>query len=247
MSTAGGIWQARTWPPGWNVRYVDRTGSTNEDLRRALASGEVGQRSVLVAGHQTAGRGRLDRRWEAPPDVNLLVSFAFTEVPDPAVELTHRVGLAVARALGSLTATERVGLKWPNDVLLDDLKVAGILAVRSTGPDGVPAGIVVGVGVNVGWAPAGAARLGPDHEPADVLLETLTAYDALPDEVQPAYRAALRTLGARVRVELPGGDHVVGRAVDVGADGRLAVLDDCAVTHHLDVGDVVHLRPADPA
>lgn len=169
--------------------------------------------------------------------MNLLVSILFRAVPAEPGELTRRAGLAVVRAVTRFDVG-RVGLKWPNDVLLDDAKLAGILAQRSpTGP------VVVGIGLNVGWAPEGAARLDAGRPPADVLRAVLTAYDALPADVTDAYRAALVTLGRRVRVERPN-DVLVGTAIDVEADGRLVVLDECAVTHRLDVGDVVHLRPA---
>ena len=65
------------WPEGWDVRYVPETGSTNADLLAGLDVGRVGHRAVLAAGHQTAGKGRLDRRWDAPADTNLLMSVAF--------------------------------------------------------------------------------------------------------------------------------------------------------------------------
>ncbi|RLE20138.1 MAG: biotin--[acetyl-CoA-carboxylase] ligase, partial [Actinobacteria bacterium] len=87
---------------------------------QAVEAGETGDRSVLVADHQTNGRGRLDRVWDAPPGVNLLVSIAFIPVPPVAVELTHRVGLATVAAIRALVPGAAVGLKWPNDVLLGD-------------------------------------------------------------------------------------------------------------------------------
>ncbi len=222
------------WPPGWRVRWVTETGSTNADLLAVADSAP--DRSVLVADHQSAGRGRLDRRWDAPPGANLLVSILFRDVPDDPGELTRRVGLAAVDAVASVAGV-RARLKWPNDVLLDDRKLAGILAQRAGN-----GAVVVGIGVNVGWAPDGAAALGHRHRPADVLAALLIAYDALPADVHPHYRAALATIGQRVRVELPA-DEIVGTAIDVEADGRLVVLDECAVTHRLDVGDVVHLRP----
>ena len=77
MTASGSI-----WPAGWTVRHVAETGSTNADLLGALEDGSASHRHVLVADHQTAGRGRLDRTWEAPPGVNLLVSLAFTHVGD---------------------------------------------------------------------------------------------------------------------------------------------------------------------
>ena len=222
------------WPDGWIVEHVATTGSTNDDL--AAAADRLPDRSVLVADHQRAGRGRLDRRWDAPPGSNLLVSLLFRHVPDLPGELTRRVGLA---ALGACdrTAGVRAGLKWPNDLVLDGAKLAGILAER------VPSGpVVVGLGLNVRWAPAGAARLGDAIDPLEVLAALLTAYDELPNDVFEQYRGQLVTLGEDVRVELPAG-MIEGRAVDLEPDGRLIVVDGAGVRHRLDTGDVVHLRP----
>ena len=115
------------WPVGWTVEHVATTGSTNDDL--AAAADRLPDRSVLVADHQRAGRGRLDRRWDAPPGSNLLVSMLFRHVPDPPGELTRRVGLAALEACGR-TAGVRAGLKWPNDLVVDGAKLAGILAER---------------------------------------------------------------------------------------------------------------------
>jgi BirA family transcriptional regulator, biotin operon repressor / biotin---[acetyl-CoA-carboxylase] ligase len=223
---------------GWTIRRVAETGSTNADLVSAAAEGAP-HRTVLVAGHQTAGRGRLDRRWEAPPGANLLVSILFREVPAAPAELTQRVSLAALAACRAVAGVAPT-LKWPNDLVLDERKLAGVLAQRA--PDG---SVVVGIGVNVGWAPEGAARLGDATSPDQLLGALLDAYDSLPDEIGPAYRAALATLTRRVRVELFDG-AIEGTAIDVEADGRLVVLDDCAQSHRIDVGDVVHLRPVLP-
>jgi BirA family biotin operon repressor/biotin-[acetyl-CoA-carboxylase] ligase len=200
---------------------------------------------VLVAEHQTAGRGRLDRRWDAPPGANLLVSVLFRTVPSPASTLTQRMGLAAIDACRATAGVDAV-LKWPNDLLADERKLAGILAQRTA--DG---SIVVGLGLNVGWAPEGAVSV---HDaaasvarpaPLDVLVALLIAFDALPDDIGDRYRSALATLGRRVDVQVPGG-RIDGRAVNVDADGRLVVVDTCGLTHHLDVGDVVHVRDAGP-
>ena len=129
-------------------------------------------------------------------------------------------------------------LKWPNDLLLDGRKLAGVLA--QSGGQG-PAYVVVGIGLNVGWAPEGAAHLGDGLDPATVLDAMLAAYDRLPADITELYRASLATIGQSVRVELPG-SAVFGRALDVMPDGRLVVLDDCGITHRFDTGDVVHLR-----
>lgn len=253
MGSPEQIW-SRQWPSGWHVEHVGETGSTNADLLAAARAGAP-DRSVLAADHQTAGRGRLDRRWEAPAGANLLVSMLFrpmrfrpmlfgraSAVPG---ELTRRVGLAAVDACREVAGAEAV-LKWPNDLLLDGRKLAGILAQRTPGGE-----VVVGIGLNVGWAPDGAARLGGTVAPADVLAAMLEAYDRLPGDIGDLYRRRLDTLGRQVRVELPslGDGHAPrslhGRAMSVDDDGRLVVLDECGVSHHLDVGDVVHVRPVD--
>ncbi len=224
----------------WLVEVVDETGSTNTDLLAAAAAGAP-DRSVLVARHQTAGRGRLDRRWDAPPGSNLLVSLLFRHVPEHPHELTQRVALAACDAVAAVAGVHAT-LKWPNDLLVDGAKLAGVLAQA-----GVVGGridhVVVGIGINVGWAPEGGAKVGEGIDPMAVLAALLDAYDELPSDVHDRYRAALATLGRRVRIERPA-DVLEGRAIDVGRDGRLAVLDACGITHHLDTGDVVHLRPA---
>ncbi|MEY2416161.1 MAG: BirA family transcriptional regulator [Ilumatobacteraceae bacterium] len=227
MTTPGATWQ---------ITIVDETGSTNADLAAAAASGAA-NRSVLMARHQTSGKGRLDRRWEAPPGTNLLVSLLFREVPEHPHQLTQRVALAASRACSKVAGVAAV-LKWPNDLLLDDRKLAGVLAQSGgTGTEYV----VVGIGLNIGWAPEGAARLGDGYDPVDVLDAMLVAYDDLPDDITDTYRANLATIGQSVRVELSGSE-VVGRALDVLPDGRLVVLDECGITHRFDTGDIVHLR-----
>ena len=223
-----------SWPPGWVVEHVTETGSTNADLVAAAARGAP-DRTVRYTDHQTAGRGRLDRVWAAPPGSNLLVSFLFREVPDDPGELTRRIGLAAVEATRRIADVQAV-LKWPNDVLVGERKLAGILAQRSA--DG---SVVIGLGLNVGWAPDGSARLGDGIEPSGVLRAVLDAYDDLPADIEARYRDTLDTLGRKVRIELPAGE-LIGTAVDVDPDGRLVVLDECAITHRVSVGDIVHLR-----
>lgn len=232
MDPAGATWLAE-WPAGWHVHHVIETGSTNADVLR-MAAGGAPDRTVLYADHQTAGRGRLDRRWEAPPGANLLVSMLFRNPPAHRHELTQRVALAAADAAFDVAGAS-ASLKWPNDLLVGEAKLAGVLA--QGGEDHV----VVGLGLNVGWAPPGAARLGDTVAVNRVLAALLAAYDRLPADVHLLYRSSLATIGRHVRVELPG-SIIDGRAVDVAADGRLAVIDECGITHHVDSGDVVHLR-----
>ena len=238
MSVHGDIWDAASWPSGWTVRHVAETGSTNADLLADLDAGLVGDRSVLVTDHQTAGRGRLDRRWDAPPATNLLVSIALAPVPAVPAEATHRVGLAALSAVREVRPDAPVALKWPNDLLLDQRKLAGILAQRSSTRDAV----VVGLGLNVSWAPDGAARLGTAVRPADVLARLLAHFDELPTSIGPRYRTELSTIGERVRVELPTGPAVEGTAIDVDDSGRLVVRSDDGDVAAFEVGDVVHVR-----
>lgn len=236
--------------PAWHLNSVPRTGSTNADL---LAEGAAGapDRTVLRADHQTAGRGRLDRTWEASPGGNLLVSFLFREVPaDPHV-LTQVVAMAAMR-VARVSGVEAV-MKWPNDLLVGTRKLAGVLAQAGPLRNGRPEYVVVGIGVNIADAPEGAASIansGGAVSAPQVFLESMLPHVddllTLPaDAMHAAYRSELATIGASVRVELPDGSAVTGRATDVEPDGRIVVLDDCAITHRFDTADVVHLRAAD--
>ena len=179
--------------------------------------------SVVVAEHQTAGRGRLDRRWEAPPGTALLASFVLA--PHPLLSLAAGVGAAEA-------CGPRARLKWPNDVLIDGRKAGGILVEMSA------AKAVVGVGINLTWAPRGAARV---DQPRDALLailrERLAAWtSAPPAAIVQRWRELSDTLGRRVRVELAG-RVIEGLAQDIADDGSLIVDGE-----RVSVGDVIHLR-----
>jgi len=101
-----------TWPVGWSVRHVVETGSTNDDLFTAARAGAP-DRSVIVADFQTAGKGRIDRRWEATRGTNLLVSLLFRAEP----RATKLVALACRAACTTLASVEPA-LKWPNDLII---------------------------------------------------------------------------------------------------------------------------------
>lgn len=235
----------------WHVTSVSETGSTNADLLKMGADGAP-DRTVLRADYQSAGRGRLDRTWDAPVGVNLLVSLLFRPVPPRPHVLTQVVALA-AVAVAADECGVSIDLKWPNDLLINGEKVAGILAQASpVAPDGVVPFVVVGIGLNLGWAPEGATSLAAAGwtyaiSPHDYLLLMLPHIDRYlsltDDDLHAQYVSRVATIGTRVTAHMPDGHDIVGRAVDVELDGRLVVIDDCAVTHRIDTADVVHLRP----
>ena len=168
------------WPENWFVRRVRETGSTNTDLFADALAGAPSH-SVLMADNQTAGRGRLDRTWEAKPGTNLLVSLLFRSEANLLTMWPRIVALAAAHACQKLFSSGRLNvssaptikLKWPNDLLLDGRKLGGMLSVG----DQQKQFVVVGIGINVGWAPQEAVALGEffsEKSPSPVeLLENM--------------------------------------------------------------------------
>jgi BirA family transcriptional regulator, biotin operon repressor / biotin---[acetyl-CoA-carboxylase] ligase len=181
---------------------VLRVGSvtSTQDVAHTMPVG-----SIVVADHQTAGRGRLERRWESPQGSALLVSFVLE--PNPLLSLA--AGVAAAEACGP-----EVRLKWPNDLLLQGKKLGGILV--ETTPDRA----ICGIGINLTWAPDGAAKLGqPRDEVLDRLRARIEAWTSAPsDVVLQRWRELSATLGRRIRI-----DSTEGLAEDIGAHGELIV------------------------
>lgn len=185
------------------VVYVKSVPST-QDFARGLPIG-----SVVVADHQSAGRGRLDRHWEAPEGTALLVSFVLPLNP----LLSLAAGVAAAEACGA-----GVRLKWPNDLLLEGRKVGGILVETTS------AKAICGVGINLTWAPEGAAML---SQPRDELLAKLRAaihiWSSTPaDAVVTRWRQLSESLGRRVRLTM-GSQIVEGTAEDISPKGELII------------------------
>jgi BirA family transcriptional regulator, biotin operon repressor / biotin---[acetyl-CoA-carboxylase] ligase len=227
-------------PPD-SARFVESTGSTNADL---MAAGNAGAPAwtVLVAGHQTSGRGRLGRSWEAPPGSSLLVSVLLR--PSVAAD-APLVSLAAALAMGEAiegASNVQVRSEWPNDLMTaSGRKLAGVLA-ESRIEDGRLAHMVVGVGVNLTQAPddfpsdlrlpaTSLAMEGASPPPEEVLGGFLRGlrgrYDPerpeFPRVVVEAYRERCATVGRRVRATTVGGAVVEGEAVDIGDAGELIV------------------------
>jgi BirA family transcriptional regulator, biotin operon repressor / biotin---[acetyl-CoA-carboxylase] ligase len=237
------------------VQWFETIDSTNRYLVDAAAAGEA-PGLVAVADEQRAGRGRLGRTWIAPPGASLLTSLLLAD----ALPAEQRHLVVVAAALAAIDAVDahcgfRPRLKWPNDLVVDDRKLAGLLA-EATGGNGV----VVGMGLNVDWndfppeiaATATACNLEGKAAPrAELLVAWLRALDARldalvthgPSDLAHEHTANSATLGRRVRVERAR-DSLVGDAVALTALGHLVVRADDGEEHAVTAGDVVHLRPA---
>ena len=207
-----------------DVRWFAELDSTNR-LAADLARTGAPDGLVVGADHQTAGRGRRGRTWESRPGASLLVSVVLR--PAPAL-VTLAAGVAAAEA-SQTVAGVYVGLKWPNDLVVGEAKLGGILSELVAGA------AVVGLGLNLAWAPAGAASLGPGVDRSALLHAYLDRLDTAED-VLARYRDRCTTLGGRVRVEVPGGS-IEGVATDVDEHGRLLVEGRAVAA-----GDVVHLR-----
>ncbi len=238
------------------VREWDTIDSTNRWLAEQAGMGAP-EGLVAVADDQSAGRGRLGRDWEAPPGAALLASLLLRPaLPAGRLHLvTAAVGLAARQACADVAGVA-AGLKWPNDLLaraagsgttVGDAKLAGVLA------EAVGGAVVVGLGLNVDWAPPGAASLrsagAGSVDRGELLGAVLLGVEARYgdwDGVAAEYRAACATVGRRVRVEQPGG-VVVGTAEGVDDDGRLVVVDESDRRVAVAAGDVIHVRPADQA
>jgi BirA family biotin operon repressor/biotin-[acetyl-CoA-carboxylase] ligase len=270
---AASLRRAAVAPDGlWReIEVVPSTGSTNADLlARALAGEPEGV--VLAAEEQTAGRGRMGRAWVSPPYAALTFSLLIRPDVPPARRgwLPLLTGVAVAAAVTEVTGVQ-ARLKWPNDLLAGEAKLAGILA------EAAGDAVVVGIGLNVSTEPAELTPLlagpGPGALPATSLPATslraagATALDRTglllailawferwyqawrqaggdPDRsgLREEYVSWSATIGRTVRAELPGGQVLSGPAAGVDSDGRLLVRVSSGAEVPVAAADVVHLR-----
>lgn len=264
---------------GYRVARLGATTSTNAVVAGEARKG-VAEGLVVTADYQSAGRGRFDRRWEAPPGSGLLFSVllrpGLAASGALALERGHlvvaAVSLAVARAADAVAGV-RLSLKWPNDLLAPDgRKVAGVLAevaigaaagrasteLASTERAAADWAVVVGVGLNVSWAPEGASCLdalaGRPVNKDELLNEALGSLRELYgrwDEVAELYRERLATLGRQVVVHLASGTGpgdeagIRGQAVGVDSAGRLLVHTATGLVE-VAAGDVDHARMGSP-
>src|SRR6185369_6808306 len=246
--------------PWRRVDVVGETGSTNADLLARAAAGEDIDGAVLAAEYQTSGRGRHGRHWSAPPRSQIAVSAGVdvAEVPAQAWGwLPLATGVAVVDALTEVTGID-AGLKWPNDVLVGDGKLAGILA-EVAAPKAI---VVVGLGLNVTMTAAEApdpvatslSMLGTPATDRTVLLAAVLrqlarrigswrAAGGADATLARDYQARSLTIGIRVRASLPGDRAVEGVAVAIDDLGRLRI-DTGGQPVTVSAGDITHLRPS---
>jgi BirA family biotin operon repressor/biotin-[acetyl-CoA-carboxylase] ligase len=238
------------------IEIHDRIDSTN---RRAMDLGHAGasEGTVVLAENQTAGRGRYGRVWHSPPNANLYISVILRPdfgSPVPPL-ITLAAGLGAARGLSVVTGLN-VGVKWPNDLILNKRKLAGILAELEPAGPHAPF-VVLGIGVNV--------NIDKNQWPEDLAEKVISLKTALGREVDRSsalaallneleneylelkqgqtaalldrYRQACVTLNTEVTVSIAD-KKITGLAVDIDNQGRLMVRQSNGDVIHLDAGEV---------
>jgi BirA family biotin operon repressor/biotin-[acetyl-CoA-carboxylase] ligase len=236
-----------------DIRWFGSIDSTNRYLlAEATSPADAPEGVVAIAAEQTAGRGRHGRTWSTTPGAAMLVSVLLR--PHLPPERLHLVTLAAAVA--ATDAVRAVGgfeprVKWPNDLVVDDRKLAGVLAEA----DGAGA-VVVGMGLNLrsdafpadlsDVATACDLHSSIPVERESLLVAWLQAFDRELDALDRIIAAATQrsaTLGRQVRVELAR-EEFTGRAVALTPEGYLTVRTDTGATRTVTAGDVIHLRPS---
>jgi BirA family biotin operon repressor/biotin-[acetyl-CoA-carboxylase] ligase len=252
LTRPGSLWR--------HIEVLAESPSTNAVVAERARRGEQAG-LVVVAEHQTAGRGRLDRTWVTPPNAALTFSFLLTPDRVPVTRwswLPLLAGIAVSEGVRRVTEVHCM-LKWPNDVLVGDRKLAGILIERIERKSGAAA--VVGVGLNVSTtreelpvstATSLALERAATLDRSVILRAVLRSFEALFTQWQveagdpsngllESYVRRCTTIGRTVRVDLPTGEQVRGEATGIDDDGRLQVASESGV-HVLGAGDVIHVR-----
>ncbi|MBN1312254.1 MAG: biotin--[acetyl-CoA-carboxylase] ligase [Anaerolineae bacterium] len=243
-------------PFGDVVYYYPQVRSTN-DVARDLAERDAPEGTLVVADMQMRGRGRLDRQWIAPPNSSLLISIILRPLLPPAH--AHRVviacGLALAEACEAMTGI-RVNVKWPNDLQINQKKVAGILAESAIEGDRLT-WVVVGAGLNVqqvfdpddplvGQATSLRIETGKEHDRALLLAQVMVRLSDWHKHLDQrtliaAWRTRCPMLGQRIQAEIPGG-ILAGLAEDIDEAGALWLRDGEGQRHRLTAGEATILN-----
>ena len=227
--------------------------------RLAWAANDAKDLSLVVADEQTAGRGRLDRKWFTPPGTALAFSLILRPSPAERPHISRMVGLA-ALSIGDslLTCGLSPQIKWPNDILLNGRKVAGILIESVWSGEDVEC-IVIGMGVNIlkGAVPDNDMlllpatsledALGYPVERVEVLHDILAALILLrprlrTDEFMAKWEELLAYRGEQVQVEIGSEGYVIGNVSGLGTDGSLQLRDQSGKSLTVQFGDI-RLRP----
>ncbi|GIH09195.1 biotin--[acetyl-CoA-carboxylase] ligase [Rhizocola hellebori] len=241
----------------WRVEVKAETASTNTDVIEQAKSG-ADEGVVVIAESQSAGRGRLGRTWISQPSAGIWL----TALLRPKVESARwgwiplLAGVALADTVNDLHGV-KADLKWPNDLLIDGRKCAGILAEVAS-----PGAVVVGVGLNV-WQrsadlpmtatglPATSLRLAgvldADRTALTIgflqrLRERYESWQQAPESIVDPYRQRCATIGRDVRIMLPDNRQILGEAITVDDDGRLVLRDEQEQLCPIAAGDVTHVR-----
>ena len=219
----------------WSVSVTEETTSTQIDLANNFKAG-----NVLVAEYQSAGRGRLDRKFEVPPRKGLTFSFCL----DAQAELGWIpliTGLAVSNAINKYLNQNLTNVKWPNDLLIDGKKLAGILSEKNS------FGVVVGVGINIFQTReelpidnAVSLAMFGEIDRTELLIEILNELGNTLSNIaihKNEYRSKCATLGKTVRATLPNGEVIEDMAIAISEEGALLLKN-----REISVGDILHLR-----
>jgi len=247
---------------GRPATYYPRIGSTN-DAARQLAEDGAPEGALVIADEQTAGRGRANRSWWAPPGTSLLMSLLLRPPIESgrAQEVTMCLGLGALEGIADATGLE-AGLKWPNDLMWHGRKLGGMLAEMDTRGAHLN-WVVLGLGLNVNqrWdntvppeiADVAISLAMASGRPVDrlallagILHRTELWYERWLAGVSPhdAWSARLETLGQKVTVTLP--DRILrGVAAGVSPQGALLLREDGGQVHTIWAGDVTRLRALD--
>jgi BirA family biotin operon repressor/biotin-[acetyl-CoA-carboxylase] ligase len=235
MTSDGLAAAVRALPPGWHGQFFEAVDST-QDEARAAALRSAPSRSLFVTDFQRAGRGRQGRAWLADPGMALLVSFLFRETTTTAAPFrwTSLASVALIDAIDDLLDL-KPAIKWPNDLMLNDRKLAGILAETSF--DGQHLLAIVGIGANVntpaadlaaipGRATSLAAACGHEVDRGQLLLRLVQRIDHVlkrpQEELHRAWESRLWGRGQRLRlVDVGGHQEVV--VLGASANGALRV------------------------
>jgi BirA family transcriptional regulator, biotin operon repressor / biotin---[acetyl-CoA-carboxylase] ligase len=244
--------------PLGDIRYFDSIGSTNNEAL-AWATGGAKDLSLVIAEEQTAGRGRLDRKWFTPKGTALAFSLILRPTAAEKPHLTRIVGLAALAVTDALRTRGLIAqIKWPNDVLLNGRKVAGILVESVWSGEEVDCA-VIGIGVNVlkGAVPSEELlifpatsleeSLGPAVQRETILLDILAGIIALrphlgTDSFVASWEKALAFRGEPIQVEQGDGSVVKGKLLGLESDGSLRLIDENGKSMTVRFGDV-RLRP----